>query len=113
MMAHIAGCSATRASFMVVNVGEIAEQAICPADLGAQEASMARVSVELLETRLQPPLAGFRDRPEHGLWTVPSTRGVTGSRAVRALLGQWPCPAAWLAVVGARSREAPCFPTGS
>lgn len=98
---------------MVVNVGEIAEQAIRPADLGAPEASIARVNAQLVETCLQPPLAWLRDLPEHGLWTVPSTRGVTGSRAVRALLGQWPCPAAWLAVVGARSRAAPCFPTGS
>jgi hypothetical protein len=97
---------------MVVNVGEIAEQAIRPADLGAQEASIARVSSELVESCLQPPLAGLRDRPEHGLWSIP-TRGVTGSRAIRALPGPWPCPAAWLAVVGARSREAPCFPTGS
>jgi hypothetical protein len=50
---------------MVVNVGEIAEQAIRPADLGAQEASIARVSSELVESCLQPPLAGLRDRPEH------------------------------------------------
>lgn len=50
MMAHIARCSATRSSFMVVHVGEIAEQAIRPADRGAQEASIARVSAELLET---------------------------------------------------------------
>lgn len=35
---------------MVVHVGEIAEQAIRPADRGAQEASIARVSAELLET---------------------------------------------------------------
>lgn len=35
---------------MVVHVGEKAEQAIRPADLGAQEAAIARVSAELLET---------------------------------------------------------------
>jgi hypothetical protein len=64
MMAPIAGCSATRASFIVVNVGEIAELAIRPAD---QEASIARVSGELLETCLQPPLAGLRAWPDHGL----------------------------------------------
>jgi hypothetical protein len=52
---------------MVVNVGEIAEQAIRPADLGAQEASIARVTAQFVETCLQRPLAGLRDRPEHGL----------------------------------------------
>jgi hypothetical protein len=62
---------------MVVNVGEIAEQAIRPPGLGAQEASIARVTAQeasiarvnaqLVETCLQPPLAGLRDRREHGL----------------------------------------------
>jgi hypothetical protein len=74
---------------MVVNVGEIAEQAIRSADLGAPEASIARVNAQLVENL--PSAAACRvarsagarpvDRP-FNTWRDRLTGGQSATRSV-------------------------------